>query len=110
MKYKHTIYLPRHDNELSHASYGMSEDIQKRMTESFTTIFGGCTVSYMNIGHYMMDNGNIVEESVNLVSVITDVVDIEGVVIHFIKDIKKFLKQESVLYTIEEVRDVRFIR
>lgn len=109
MKYKHTIYLPRHDNELSHLSYVYAEDIQKRMTDSFTTIFGGCTVHRLVEGCYKMSDGKIAYDSLTLIVVITDTNNIEGVIAHFINDIKTKLKQESVLYTVEEYTNVVFL-
>lgn len=109
MKYKHTIYLPRHDNELSHLSYVYAEDIQKRMVDSFTTIFGGCTVQRLVEGCYKMSDGKIAYDSLTLIIVITDTNNIEGVIAHFIKDIKTYLNQESVLYTVEEYTNVVFL-
>lgn len=109
MKYKHTIYLPRHDNELSHLSYVYAEDIQKRMVDSFTTIFGGCTVQRLVEGCYKMADGKIAYDSLTLIIVIADTNNIEGVIAHFIKDIKTYLNQESVLYTVEEYTNVVFL-
>ena len=109
MKYKHTIYLPRHDNELSHLSYVYAEDIQKRMTDSFITIFGGCTVHRLVEGCYKMPDGKIAYDSLTLIVVITDTNNIEGVIAHFINDIKTKLNQESVLYTVEEYTNVVFL-
>lgn len=99
--YKHTIYLPKHDNDRSEQSYRYAETICGDLVDFLSTHFGGCTVTHGD-GYYHM-NGKVVVDNVWLIHVITSFSDIKPNITYFIDTIKNALMQESVLITTEDI-------
>lgn len=99
--YKHTIYVPKHDNDRSERSYILSADICNDLADYLCTHFGGCTITHGD-GYYLMQN-NVVVDNVWLIHVIHSSADIKPNIGFFIAQIKDALKQESVLITTENI-------
>ena len=99
--YKHTIYLPKHDNDRSNKSYILAENICGDLADYLCTHFGGCTVTHGD-GYYLMSS-KVVVDNVWLIHVISSFSDIKPNIGFFIAQIKDALKQESVLITTEDI-------
>lgn len=108
MKYKHTIYLPKHDNDDMPGSYHIADNIRKEIIGAMTRNFGGCSIVDVN-GYWMNDRGIVMRDKVWAIYTITDAKTIEGMIAFYISLIKDSLHQETVMYTIEEVSDVIFL-
>lgn len=99
--YKHTIYVPKHDNNRSEQSYIYAEGICGDLADYLCTHFGGCTITHGD-GYYLMQN-SVVVDNVWLIHVIHSSADIKPNIGFFIAQIKDALKQESVLITTENI-------
>jgi hypothetical protein len=108
MAYKHTVYIPQHDNDHSESSYVRAPTIKSTLVEAFVVNFGGATVTE-GYGYYKMSDGFTVEDKVWIVQTIADVPSIDGILAFHITNIKNVLKQESVLYTVESFNNVTFV-
>jgi len=108
MKYKHTIYLPKHDNDNSPGSYHIADDIRKEIVGAMVRNFKGCSVTDVD-GYWMNTSGILNKDKVWAIYTITDAKTIEGMIAFYISLIKDSLKQDCVMYTIEEVSDVIFL-
>jgi hypothetical protein len=56
MAYKHTVYIPQHDNDHSESSYVLAPTIKSTLVEAFVVNFGGATVTE-GYGYYKMSDG-----------------------------------------------------
>ena len=99
--YKHTIYVPKHDNDRSEHSYLIGMDICNELVEHLSLYFGGCTV-LSGVGYYLMET-KVVMDEVWLIHVIHSSADIKPNIGNFIDKIKTDMKQESVLITTENI-------
>lgn len=108
MAYKHTVYIPQHDNEHSESSYVLAPTIKDTLVEAFVVNFGGATVTE-GYGYYKMSDEFTVEDKVWLIQTICDAPTIDGILAFHIANIKNVLKQESVLYTSEAMHNVTFV-
>jgi hypothetical protein len=99
--YKHTVYVPKHDNDRSEYSYLTGMDICKEITEHFALYYGGCTV-LSGVGYYMMETDVQMDEVWTIYVVHSDP-DIRQQLSYFIDKIKTDMKQESVLITPENL-------
>jgi len=99
--YKHTIYLPKHDNDKSDASYSYAMSIYTELTDHFALYYGGCT-ALSGLGYSMMET-DVQMDEVWTIYVIHSEPDIRQRLSYFIDRIKTDLKQQSVLITTETI-------
>lgn len=99
--YRHTIYVPKHDNDRSEQSYLTGMDICNELAEHLALYYGGCTI-LSGVGYYMMET-DVQMDEVWAIHVVHTIPDIRTNLSFFIDKIKTDMKQESVLITTEDI-------
>lgn len=104
--YKLTIYVP--------STYGTANQIDnekyvRQISQMLSAIFGGCSVSKID-GYYVANDGSLVVESVTVVWTFGSDAEKLGRIGNYTgRWLKRVMRQESVLVTIERMEIVNFV-
>mgnify|MGYP006914275280 FL=1 len=94
MSEKANLFVPQTDNH---------ETVLETVCRRFSEEFGGATVRRDHEGYWVDDDGNLVDDTVDVAFTYDDDID-ETVVKELAEYVKAELGEDAVLYTIEEAK------
>ena len=104
--YKLTVYVP---STSSITEYVNNEKYVRLICRVLSTIYGGCSTTPVE-GYYVANNGELIVESVTCCYTFGgDAEQLARTGDYIAKWLKRVMKQESVLVTIEEIAQVSFV-
>ncbi len=101
------VYVPTRDKNNLPLDDSKINYWQSHIIEIFTDLFGGCTKHNNSKGYYAFE-GKMIKEHVTIIEGLCNAnkynIDIDQMLYKLSYDMKKELNQDSILFTIENIR------